>query len=545
MRPAFTLAALAAALALRARPAAADADLDRPQYICLNKAFPGGWLINDPSTFTQASIDAILAAVGGQRGSANRKLCVSFNAWTLIMSPANETTMLASIDALLALALANELPLSISLDPTQWWDSRPDLWNWFDPSKPGFSPANVANVEWTGPSPANATLISWRNWGSQFRLATPHPNFASVAFRGAAAASVTPLAARIAAWYRALPVGKKWLLAYVRATQELWVGTNYYYYANGNVLAPESPANDPTGGPGGAAVQLGYAAVCGSAGSGVPGCSGKPGDHLSVAQLDAVVSSFAAFAAQVLLDAGIPRSRVMVHTGAFFGNAPSCKSNCSFNSPQAALVQGAYPAWSLYGAETFAADNAGLPTALNAIGGAAWGACEWLPFFSPGHNESDWSDAFEGTLRFLNNRLIVVQNFESIEKDGNATAAVAAALGGVSCVVDAPTALAASVKRKTSVAISWTASPTCCVSSQILIVSSMGLTLPNGNLAVPDVATAQLGPDTNQYNLQLPAGMSAGEIFVQVVTYSMQGCGGPGQSFTQSVPSDALVVSLT
>ena len=146
MRPAFTLAALAAALALRARPAAADADLDRPQYICLNKAFPGGWLINDPSTFTQASIDAILAAVGGQRGSANRKLCVSFNAWTLIMSPANETTMLASIDALLALALANELPLSISLDPTQWWDSRPDLWNWFDPSKPGFSPANVANV---------------------------------------------------------------------------------------------------------------------------------------------------------------------------------------------------------------------------------------------------------------------------------------------------------------------------------------------------------------------------------------------------------------
>lgn len=534
---------LAAALVLLARPAAADADLDRPQYICLNKAFPGGWLINDPSTFTQSSIDAILASVGGQRGGASRKLCVSFNAWTLIMSPANETTMLASIDALLALSLANELPLSISLDPTQWWDSRPDLFNWWDPTAPGYNPANAANVEWTGPSPDNATLISWRNWGSQFRLATPHPNFASMAFREAAAASVAPLAARIAAWYRALPVGKKWLLAYVRATQELWVGTNYYYYAGGNALAPKNPAKDPTGGPGGSAVQLGYAAVCGSAGNGVPGCSGKPGDHLSVAQLDAVVSSFAAFAAQVLLDAGIPRSRVMVHTGAFFGRAPRCNSNCSFNSPQAALVQGANPSWSLYGAETSAASNAGLATALGAVGGAAWGASEWLPFFSAGYAESAWSDAFEGTLSFLNNRLIVVQNFESIEKDENATAALAAALGGLSCVVDAPTALAASVKKNT-VSISWTASPTCCVSSQILIVSSMSLTLPNGNLAVPDVATAQLGSDTNHYDLQLPAGMSAGEVYVQLVTYSMQGCGGPGQSFTQSVPSDALVVSL-
>ena len=536
-------AAFVAALLLLARPAAADADLDRPQYICLNKAFPGGWLISDPSTFTQASIDAILAAVGGQRGGASRKLCVSFNAWTLIMSPANETTMLASIDALLALALTNELPLSISLDPTQWWDSRPDLFNWWDPAAPGFNPANVANVEWTGPSPDTATLISWRDWGSQFRLATPHPNFASPAFREAAAASVAPLAARIAAWYRALPVGKKWLLAYVRATQELWVGTNYFFYANGNALAPKSPAKDPTGGPGGSAVQLGYAAVCGSAGSGVPGCSGKPGDHLSVAQLDAVVSSFAAFAAQVLLDAGIPRSRVMVHTGTFFGRAPRCNSNCSFNSPQAALVQGANPSWSLYGPQTSAASNAGLATALGAVSGAAWGATEWLPFFSAGHAESAWSDAFEGTLSFLNNRLIVVQNFESIEKDGNATAAVVAALGGLSCVVDAPTALAASVKAN-AVAISWTASPTCCVSSQILIVSSMGLTLPNGNLAVPDVATAQLGSDTNRYNLQLPTGMSAGEIYVQLVTISMQGCGGPGQSFTQSVPSDALVVPL-
>jgi hypothetical protein len=30
------------------------------------------------------------------------------------------------------------------------WESRPDLWNWFDPSRPGYNPANKDNVEWFG-----------------------------------------------------------------------------------------------------------------------------------------------------------------------------------------------------------------------------------------------------------------------------------------------------------------------------------------------------------------------------------------------------------
>ncbi len=29
------------------------------------------------------------------------------------------------------------------------WETRPDLWNWFDPSQPGYNPQNKKNVEWT------------------------------------------------------------------------------------------------------------------------------------------------------------------------------------------------------------------------------------------------------------------------------------------------------------------------------------------------------------------------------------------------------------
>ena len=148
----------------------APPDLDRPQYIALNKGFPGGWLITDPSTFTQASMDEMLAAVNGTRGTAARKLAVSFDFWVLF---ADDTPRaLESLDALLALALANDVAVSVSLDATQWWQARPDLWNWWNASAPGYDAANTANVEWTGPSPANATRTSpmMRTVSSDFRF---------------------------------------------------------------------------------------------------------------------------------------------------------------------------------------------------------------------------------------------------------------------------------------------------------------------------------------------------------------------------------------
>ena len=62
---------------------AAPAAPDRPQYICLNNNQQ--WHPNDPSTFTQATVDAVLAAVNGSKGSADGRvrLCLSFDFWVL------------------------------------------------------------------------------------------------------------------------------------------------------------------------------------------------------------------------------------------------------------------------------------------------------------------------------------------------------------------------------------------------------------------------------------------------------------------------------
>jgi len=496
-------------------------------------------------------VDAFLASFNGTRGSATRKLCISFNMWTLY-GGAPPATYLASLNALLALIDANDLPLSISLDTTQWWQGRPDLWNWWDSSAPGFDPANAANVEWTAPSPANATLISWRNWGSQFRMPSPHPNYASPAFRAAAAESLAPLAARLSAWYAALPAERQWLLAYVRPSQELWIGTNYYFYPDGNYLASQPPASDPQGGPG-ASLQLGYAAVCGALGAAAaaatPGCAWAPGapapPPLSTPQLDAVVGSYLSFAARVLLDAGLPRSKVLVHTGSFFQHVPPCPlkpplSCPAFNSPAAALIPEAFPGWSTYGGDTSAAGAAGLPEALGAVAGAPWGAPEWNIFSGP---FSAWAGALNGTASLANNRFVDVQNYESIN---HIAAACAAVVDFVSeeerCLVDAPSALTAAPLNASAWALSWAlwardlggAAPAVVE----VRVSTLAATLPSGELAAPDVwASGPLaGGAAGSATLLLPAGFAADHVFWGATAV---GCGG-----AQRMASDAALLVL-
>ena len=66
-----------------------------------------------------------------------------------------------------------ETPVLVQIDTEHWWEARPDLWNWWDPAKPGFDPANRENVEWTGWSADDALKIAWRNWGRQIRVLPP------------------------------------------------------------------------------------------------------------------------------------------------------------------------------------------------------------------------------------------------------------------------------------------------------------------------------------------------------------------------------------
>ena len=46
----------------------------------------------------------------------------------------NLTVVVESINRILSLATSLNFPVTLALDGFEWWDTRPDLWNWFDPN---------------------------------------------------------------------------------------------------------------------------------------------------------------------------------------------------------------------------------------------------------------------------------------------------------------------------------------------------------------------------------------------------------------------------
>ena len=495
----------------------AAAALQQPQYVCLNKMYgcttqDGCWNENNPTLISQDSIDLFFAAVGGQRGSAKRALCLGWQLNALDGAPA--ATKLEALDAALALALANELPILLTIDAFEFWGGAPQLWNFFDSSAPGYNPDNVLNVEWSAPSPLNATMIAWANWGAQFRKA-PHPNLMSPAFRAAAAAAVQPFAARVAAWLAGTlaPAGKTHLLAGVKCSWEAWIGTNFFYYPSGNSRVGQPASSDPTAGVA-ASTQLGYAALCAG---GAPDCPAA--GAVTQAQLDGVLNDYLEFAAGNIAAAGLPRHKILTHEGTYFGAAPT--PSVIFNSPAPAVTTRAKAGWSLYANAYDPRSATGLAQALDLIDGAPWGAVEWRYMGGNAGSPLDqWLQAFNNTLSLRNNRLVDVYNVENLPAEAlQAAQQVLAADPG--CLVDSAAGLASVRLNATHVRLSWT--PGADADLATVQASLLADTLPSGALAAPDVADAQLPGDAAELVVAVAAGAGAPPVYWTVLS---RGCGG-------------------
>ena len=487
---------------------------EQPQYVCMNKMYgcttqAGCWNENSPSTVTQASVDLLLSSLNNTRGGDARRLCLGWQINVLDGASA-PATKLASLDNLLALSEANALPILIAVDAFEFWGGAPQLWNWWNMSLPGFSAANRANVEWTGPSPDNATSIAWCDWGAQFRK-PPGPNLASAAFRAASASAMGPLLARLAAWHDGLAAkGTQWLLAGIKPAWEAWIGTNYFFYPGGNHFTNADPANDPTVGIS-ASAQVGFAAVCAGGGP----CAAP----LTPAALDDALNDYLEFVAGAVAAAGIPRHKVITHAGSFYGAAPT--RAVAFNSPRPSVTRAAKPGWSLYSIAHDPRAGGALEAALDLVSGAPWGASEWRYMGgNSGTPQEQWHAAFNNTLSYRNNRLVTVYNWENIPPEALAAAAQALA-EPPPCLVDAPRGLAAARRNATHVRLSWT--PGALADAQLLAAGSAPRTDYSGALATADVAAATL--DGAAQGLDVAAAQGAG-FFWTVVS---RGCGPQAQ----------------
>jgi len=310
------------------------------------------------------------------------------------------------------LSIAEEcnLPVVLELDGINWWDARPDLWNWWDKSKPGYNSDNKKNVEWTDWTPDSAVKIGWRNWGRQIRVG-PMPNLMSPTYLEACKNEIKRLVPIILDWWHALPMEKKHLLVSVQIGVECSIGANNWYYPNGNALLEKPEKNDPKYGlkhdvlPSRGVQSIGYAAVntLGLAKNG----------ELTEEQVTKAVSKYVLDLCKISSDLGVPRDHLFAHAGGW-------KEGESVYF--AALNRYSCPGWSFY---TFAKDPAKDLTAMEAVAKSDapyWGAVEWLMFDIK--TQAEWEEAYQNIFQIPRLRYVQVRHWGSIKNDSLAIKAI-------------------------------------------------------------------------------------------------------------------------
>ena len=241
--------------------------------------------------------------------------------------------MLSNLSKHLQQSLEFEIPILIQLDAITFMDARPDLWNWWDESLPGYDPANKANVEWTSWSPNDAVKIGWLNWGQQIRL-TPMPNLMSTQYRTAVDDQMGEFIQMVIEWYDALPENKKWLFAGIKVTGEMAIGVNNWYYPNGNEYLDQDASNDPIYGinvydfPSRGVQTIGYA--------GLKTGGMKSSGNITEEDIGRLAQEHSKLVSKLCMDSGVPREKVFVHAGGAGKDLEAC------------LNEYACPAWSFY-----------------------------------------------------------------------------------------------------------------------------------------------------------------------------------------------------
>ncbi|MBI5473963.1 MAG: hypothetical protein HY961_16615 [Ignavibacteriae bacterium] len=364
-------------------------------------------------------IDSTFGMMGDRRIAIGVGYILSY----LNFSPAHVDSCLNQV---LALSRKHRLPVLIHLDGENYWGYRPDLWNWWDPAKPGYDPANKYNVEWHDWSPDSAVKLGWRNWGEQRRV-LPAPNLMSPPLRQACDSAMRRLVPIVRNWWRALPDSLKYLFVGINVGWESAIGVNNWYYPNGNALLDQPEAKDPIYGlnilafPSRAVQPIGYAAVS-TLGLAMP--AGRRLDSLSrqahSGQLTAehvaeVVRIHLEDLSKICHDLGIPREHVFTHCGGWGKGDPTS---------YAAVNKYSCPGWSFYDYAYDVTEDINTMSALRTSDAPYWAATEWWYKGDRGKGQMEWLLAIANTLSIPKVKYMCIYNWEAIRANQAAVAAI-------------------------------------------------------------------------------------------------------------------------
>ena len=328
--------------------------------------------------------------------------------FSYLRQPRGQTV--ADLKHFLQLAQKTKTPVVVQLDGENWWDGRPDLWNWWDAARPGYSPANRANVEWTGWLPDDAIKIAWRNWGAQIRVLPP-PNLMSPAYRQACHEEMRVLVPLVLDSWKALSAKQQYLFVGIKLGWESSIGVNAWYYTNGNALLDEPVSGDPTSGlqatnpPARGVAQIGYAAVK-TAGI-------RSAGDITEADLAEVVRRHLDDLCQLTAKLGVPRDKLFTHIGGWKDDELLYQSG---------LNKFSCPGWSFYRHAADPRADTGVQGVLKKSDAPYWAAAEW--FYQGARETPPWQQALAATLSSPRCRYVCVYNWESVRDHTNILKAV-------------------------------------------------------------------------------------------------------------------------
>jgi hypothetical protein len=369
------------------------------RYIFVN-TMPGRSLtVAKPYTYNRKFFNDVIKKVDA---SVNPKMRLGISAIFDFLST-NIDSVEKSLDHFMQISRETKVPILINLDGINWMNGRPDLWNWWDSKSKGYNPENKKNVEWTSWDESSAIKISWRNWGTQFRV-FPAPNLSSPAIIGAQIAALNRLVPRIVKWYNSLPSQEKYLLGGVKLGHEVSIGVNAYYYKSGNRYIEQMPHNnslDPLdsynaeAGINGGVAQIGYAAIK-TAGI-------KDKGNITAADMEQVVHFFLDTLCKTAFRLGLPKNVIYTHQGGTF--AP-WEKHLSFS---AGVNDYSNPGWSFYSTDP---NNAGdLSNVLDKRSSPGWAAVEW---WWGGADKNEWIHNLQTTLKYKDCRFLAIYNWETL-----------------------------------------------------------------------------------------------------------------------------------
>ena len=317
----------------------------------------------------------------------------------------NDEQLVAEIRDALRTAEQTDTPIYIQIEGEVWWQARPDLWNWWEPDKPGFDPRNRQNVEWSSWDSCDALKIAWLDWGRQMRMVPP-PNLMSPRYRAVCHEKMRVIVPEIVSWWKQLPESKKDLFVGLKVGWESAIGVGAYYYPDGNTLLDKPAKDDPTSGrnalelPARGVSQIGFAAVK-TAGI-------RSAGEITEADLAEVIRRHLDDLCHEAAQLGVPRDRLFTHCGGWAENELLYRS---------ALNPWSCPGWSFYAHAADPMQDSGVRHALSESDAPCWAATEWL---CRSQDLASWQQALETTLSAPKCRLICIYNWWGIE--GNAAA---------------------------------------------------------------------------------------------------------------------------